>query len=88
MLTLPEFLIRGFLLHNQFSNNHTLPIFMSPIVLTERFAVIIHFFEGVIAAIYAPSKNKPPLQYGVYTFFVGTVGLIELFKQENKLSSQ
>ncbi|BAZ39109.1 hypothetical protein NIES4101_50610 [Calothrix sp. NIES-4101] len=42
-------------------------------------AILGHFVEAVIAAIYAPSKNKKPFQYGIYTFFVGTVALIELF---------
>jgi hypothetical protein len=47
-----------------------------------RTAITIHFLEAVIAGIYAPTKNKIPLQYGIYTFFVGTIGLLELFNQE------
>ena len=49
-----------------------------------RFAMAIHVIEGGIAAVYAPSRKKPPIQYGVYTFFVGSVGLIALFDQENE----
>ena len=51
-------------------------------VYLERFALISHGLEGVIAAIYGPSKGQPPLRYGIYTFFVGTVGLVELFKAQ------
>ncbi|MEA5574232.1 TMEM254 family protein [Calothrix sp. UHCC 0171] len=46
-------------------------------------AILAHFMEAVIAFVYAPSKNQKPLQYGIYTFFVGTVALVELFA-ENK----
>ncbi|GBE91425.1 hypothetical protein [Nostoc cycadae] len=54
------------------------------IILTlERFALITHFLEAVIAVFYAHSKNKIPLNYGVYTFFVGTIGLLELFNNED-----
>ena len=56
-----------------------LPSSLAPIFWVERFAVGAHLIEGAIAAIYAPQKQKMPLQYGTYTFFVGTVGLWELF---------
>jgi hypothetical protein len=65
-------------------NNNKILNILIPILWAERFIVGIHIFEGVIAAIYAPSKSRLPLQYGIYTFFVGTVGLVELFKQEDK----
>jgi len=42
----------------------------------ERFAIAVHFVEGVIAAYKAPSRKKKPIEYGTYTFFVGTVGLL------------
>jgi hypothetical protein len=45
-----------------------------------RFALIGHGIEAVIAIFYAPGKGKAPLSYGIYTFFVGTVGLVELFQ--------
>ncbi len=51
-----------------------------PVFWLERFAIAIHLLEGGVAAAYAPSRNKPALRYGTYTFFVGTVGLLELFK--------
>ena len=49
-------------------------------VYLERFALISHGMEGGIATIIAPSKGQPAFRYGMYTFFVGTVGLVELFK--------
>lgn len=48
-----------------------------------RFVLIAHAIEGIAAAIYAPAKARMPIQYGVYTFFVGTVGLVELFSKED-----
>jgi hypothetical protein len=59
--------------------NSKLPSSLNPFFWVERFAVAIHFVEGVIAASYAPSRKKMPIKYGTYTFFVGTVGLLELF---------
>ena len=49
-----------------------------------RLALIGHLIEGIVAAFYAPSKGRLPLGTGVYTFFVGTVGLVELFQQPQK----
>ena len=48
-----------------------------------RFALMSHFLEAIIASIYATSKNRNPLKYGIYTFF-GTIGLLKLFRQEDK----
>jgi hypothetical protein len=61
--------------------NSKLPSSLNPIFWIERFAVISHFVEAVIAASYAPSRKKMPIMYGTYTFFVGTVGLLELFEK-------
>ncbi|MBE9208868.1 hypothetical protein IQ244_20440 [Nostoc sp. LEGE 06077] len=54
------------------------------IMLLGRLALIAHFLEAIIASIYAHSKNRMPLRYGIYTFFVGTIALLELFRQEDK----
>ncbi|MEN9568732.1 MAG: hypothetical protein RLZZ69_3930 [Cyanobacteriota bacterium] len=43
-------------------------------------ALVAHGVEGVIAGFKARSHNKNPLLYGIYTFFVGFVGLQELAK--------
>ncbi|MFM7574037.1 MAG: hypothetical protein ACKO4S_13020 [Snowella sp.] len=56
-----------------------------PLLWIGRFALVAHFLEGIIAFIYAPSRNQPAIASGIYTFFVGTVGLVELFElQETK----
>lgn len=62
--------------------NSQIPSSLNPVIWLERFAITIHFIEGVIAAYKAPSKKKIPIKYGTYTFFVGTVGLLELFESE------
>ena len=61
--------------------SNKIPSSLNPIFWFARFAVTIHLIEGVIAAFYAPSKQKIPIKYGTYTFFVGTVGLLELFEK-------
>jgi hypothetical protein len=64
--------------------NHTkVPISLNPVFWIGRFALTIHFLEAVVAAFFAPSRKKMPLQYGTYTFFVGTISLLELFQQED-----
>ncbi|MEA5536349.1 hypothetical protein [Crocosphaera sp. XPORK-15E] len=47
----------------------------------DRVALGSHFVEALIAAYYTALGGQNPLKYGIYTFFVGTVGLLEL-KQE------
>lgn len=68
-------------------NNQNIPTSLNPLLWVGRFAVVMHLIEGSIAAFYASSKRKIPIKYGAYTFFVGTVGLLELF-WENELGSQ
>jgi hypothetical protein len=41
-------------------------------------ALVAHGIEGLIAASKARDRHKNPLLYGIYTFFVGFVGLQEL----------
>lgn len=48
-----------------------------------RVALIIHGIEGTIAAAYAQTRQQSSLSYGFYTFFVGTVGLVELWQSPN-----
>jgi hypothetical protein len=54
-----------------------LPDLPSSLFMISRLAITIHAIEGVIAAIYTPNKDKV-LQEGIYTFFVGTLGLLEI----------
>lgn len=61
------------------TKNNTVPSYLVPIFWLERFAIAAHLVEAVIAAYYAPTRNKTPITYGIYTFLVGTVGLLELF---------
>lgn len=58
--------------------NNSLPNILNPILIIAHLALSAHLAEAVVAAYYAPSKNKMPIKYGVYTFFVGTIGLLEL----------
>jgi hypothetical protein len=65
------------------TNNTQLPNLLNPILILVHFALAAHLIEAIIAAIYAPAKNQPPLKYAIYTFFVGTVGLIELWENHD-----
>ena len=65
------------------ANNSDFPQSLIPVLWFGRFAVIAHFIEGMIAASIAPSRQKPILRYATYTFFVGTVGLLELLDREH-----
>lgn len=56
-----------------------IPTLLHPIFWVERFALLIHGIEGLFAMVYAPRKQQVPIPYGIYTFFVGTIGLLELF---------
>ncbi|MBD2690544.1 hypothetical protein [Anabaena catenula] len=67
------------------TTNHHLPIILNPILIIARLALSAHFVEGIIAACYAPAKNHQPIHYGVYTFFVGTIGLLELFENHSQI---
>ena len=46
-----------------------------------NFALVVHGIEGTIAAFNANTRHENPLKYGIYTFFVGFVGLQELFSE-------
>lgn len=64
-------------------NQITVPSSIKPIFWIERVAVLAHLVEAIIAAFSAASKDKIWYKYSVYTFFVGTIGLMELFDKEN-----
>ncbi|MGB3638436.1 MAG: hypothetical protein WBA39_12805 [Rivularia sp. (in: cyanobacteria)] len=63
-------------------NNLIIPSSIKPIFWIERVAVAAHLVEAIIAAFKAGSKDKIWYKYSVYTFFVGTIGLMELFDKE------
>ncbi|MEC4983729.1 MAG: hypothetical protein SAJ37_02280 [Oscillatoria sp. PMC 1068.18] len=48
--------------------------FLKPIILFARIALIAHLIEAIIAWY-----KKQSIRAGFYTFFVGTVGLLEVF---------
>ena len=54
-----------------------------PLLWIGRFALVAHFLEGIVAFIYAPSRKQSAIASGIYTFFVGTVGLVELFELQD-----
>jgi hypothetical protein len=60
-----------------------LPNSLNPFFWIGRFVIAVHLIEAIIAAFYAPSRKKIPIQYGTYTFFVGTVSLLELFDKDS-----
>ncbi|MBE9104046.1 hypothetical protein IQ229_03535 [Nostoc cf. edaphicum LEGE 07299] len=64
--------------------NINVPSSLNPIFWIERFAIMSNFIESIIAAFYAPSRQKIPIKYATYTFFVGTIGLLELFGQQDE----
>jgi hypothetical protein len=74
----------GLELWNIYAVTHQLqiPNSIKPIFWVERVAVGAHLIEAIIAAFNAGSKNKIWYKYSVYTFFVGTIGLMELFNEE------
>ncbi|MBD2386541.1 hypothetical protein [Cylindrospermum sp. FACHB-282] len=65
------------------TTNSQLPSILNPALIIAHLALSGHFVEGIIAAYYAPSKNQIPIKYGTYTFFVGTVGLLELWENHH-----
>ncbi|MEM7579300.1 MAG: hypothetical protein ACFB02_06955 [Mastigocoleus sp.] len=67
------------------SNNHILQN-LNVLLWFAHFVFIAHLVEAIVAIIFASSKNQQPLKYGVYTFFVGTVGLLELFDNPDQVS--
>lgn len=65
------------------TTSHQLPTVLNPVLILAHIALAAHFIEGIIAAFYAPAKNHNPIKYAVYTFFVGTVGLLELWENRD-----
>ncbi len=57
---------------------------LHPVLWLGSLALVAHFIEGVIAAFKAKTQDKLPINYGIYTFFVGFVGLWELWATSSK----
>lgn len=62
-------------------DNKTLPTKLNYVWWVGTIALVAHSIEGFIAAFNAVSRDKNPITYGIYTFFVGYVGLQELFEK-------
>lgn len=60
------------------SQGRSLPSNLNSLFCLGSVALAAHAVEGFIAAFKARSHDKNPLNYGIYTFFVGFVGLQEL----------
>lgn len=58
--------------------NLIMPNVLYPVLWIANIALIIHLIAGSIAAIKARTYHNNSFTYGVYTFFVGFVGLWEL----------
>ena len=56
----------------------SLPNTLYPVLWLGSIALIVHLIEGLIAAFKANACHKNFITYGIYTFFVGFVGLLEL----------
>ena len=56
----------------------SLPNTLYPVLWLGSIALIAHAIEGLIAAVKANACHKDFITYGIYTFFVGFVGLLEL----------
>lgn len=56
----------------------SLPTNLNSLFWLGSFVLSAHAIEGIIAATKATAKAKNPWQYGIYTFFVGFIGLQEL----------
>jgi hypothetical protein len=51
------------------------------VIILAQVALISHFIEAIIAGFAAKYQGKNPLTSAVYTFFVGTVGLLEVLNR-------
>ncbi|MDB9536445.1 hypothetical protein PN451_11515 [Dolichospermum planctonicum CS-1226] len=63
--------------------NNQLPSILTPALIIAHIALSAHFMEALIAAYYAPTRNQTAIKSAIYTFFVGTVGLLELWENQD-----
>ena len=66
----------------------SLPNSLNTLFWLASIALIAHGIQGAIAAVKANSSERNPLTYGIYTFFVGTVGLLKLLGTNSKPSDE
>lgn len=58
------------------------PSQLYPVLWLASIALIAHLIEGLIAAWKANNCHKNFITYGIYTFFVGFIGLWEIQERE------
>ncbi|MBE9044862.1 hypothetical protein IQ255_10665 [Pleurocapsales cyanobacterium LEGE 10410] len=59
-------------------HHQSLPTQLNSIYWVGIIALIVHGIEGLVAAFKANARNEQAIAYGIYTFFVGYIGLKEL----------
>ena len=84
LVVLSALSLEGWNLTTGLAHQHLSSAFNGVFVI-ERFVVGAHLLEATIALMFAASKGKSPLPFALYTFFVGTVALLELFSSEKGL---
>jgi len=57
---------------------HSLPPVFDWVIFIARFALISHFIEAIAAVFFARRRGINLFKAGIYTLFVGTVGLLEI----------
>lgn len=66
-------------------NNYELPHYLKLLFWIGRFALIIHLIESLIMVYYMQLRNENYIRYGIYAFLVGTVSLLELKNNRNRI---
>ena len=61
-------------------NAQQIPKAIEIIIWIAGLAVFIHLIEGILAFVFTFSQPKNSLRYAIYTFFTGTISLLELFE--------
>jgi hypothetical protein len=56
-----------------------LPHHLKILIWVASFAIFSHLIEGILAGYYAYKQGKNAIKYGFYTFFTGTISLLELW---------
>jgi len=65
------------------TTNSQLPSVLTPALIITHVVLLAHFIEALIAAYYAPTRNRIAIKYAAYTFFVGIFGLLELWENQD-----
>ncbi len=69
-------------------SHQVIPSFIQILVVIAHLALLSHFIEGLIAGFHVFPKGGNYIKDGIYTFFTGTVGLLELWESESKIMEE